>query len=322
MKVCRNCEKERLPPIEGPCPHCRGYYRTIERLPPLMLPGGPGLRRRSGEEDDEEEDGGRRPRRGPVPIGALLDMKQAAALQRRHPTGLSGLDYVFGGGLPETGAVLFCAHAGTGKTSLLMELLLTLPWRSLLLSTEQSKADLLAQFGRLGADRLRRASSHMFVESETRFPAILAAIRDLRPQLLALDSLHEVEGVRDDNDNPMAASNERTVTRVAKILRRLSRKVGFFAFLVGHMSNDGTMMGGAHLRHAVDATLMLGRASKSDKDPRRVLRFRGKTRLGPLGREALFRMTAEGLRDCGPLDPEKEPEPPKGPRPRLTLVPA
>lgn len=279
-KVCRVCKTVRPPPIEGPCPTCGGYVRCVPK------------RRRGGMDEDDMP-------QGPMPVAALLDQDPKAT--KRRPTGLHGVDHVFGGGLPDTGTVLFCAREGTGKTSLLVEVCLHLRIRSLLLSTEQSKQELIDQFARFGAERIR-ASKHMFVESATEMDDILDIIEEVRPKVLALDSLHDIEGVSDDNGNPLTGSGERAVTRAAKVLCRLAREQKFFAFLVGHMTNEGTMMGGAHLRHAVGSVLGLYRFKEDvDSDPRRILRFQGKTRYGPLGRQALFRMTDKGFTDEGPI---------------------
>lgn len=303
VQVCRGCQKERQPPIEGPCPHCGGYLRTVPRR------GRGGLA--------EEDEGDALPE-GPVPVGALLDRPNSVL--PKHPTGLLGVDHVFGGGLPEKRVVLFTGEEGTGKTSFLVELLLTLPLRSLLLSSEQGKEDIIQQFGRFGTERIQRASKFMSVEAETDFSAILATIESYKPQVLALDSLHEVEGVFDDRERPMASNSDQAVCRVAKVVKRLSRKLGFFGFLVGHMANDGTFMGGAHMRHAVDAKLLLSKLH-GDKDPRRLLRFSGKVRFAPLGREALFKMTETGFRDCGPFhdkDEDGDEDEPKDPKPTGT----
>jgi DNA repair protein RadA/Sms len=294
-QVCRHCQAVRTPPIEGPCPICRGFYRTILK----RVQGGAG---EGGADDDERPE-------GPVPVGDLLDEALSDPI-KRLPTGMSGLDHVLGGGMPEVGAVLFSGTAGSGKTSLLVEALLRMRIRSLLISTEQSERDLMAQFLRFGEDRFRRAHRYMSVQHETDFDEILDVIRAHKPRLLVLDSLQDI-----NNDTMIE------VCRAAKTLRRLSRELGFFAFLVGHMNNQDLMMGGAHLRHAVDGLLLLDRLSESDKDPRRILRFRGKVRFAELGREALFRMTEEGFEDCGPLKNEKDKDPPPtGGRPKLRVV--
>lgn len=305
---CRGCKKVRVPPIEGPCPHCRRYLRTTKK------------RLRNSEECEEPE-----LPEGPVSVGALLADRETPRMWEKRVTGLAGVDHVFFGGLPVVGSVLLCAREGIGKTSWVFDLLMTVRIRSLFLSTEQSKEDLIRQFSRFGAGRIARASKYMSIESLTDLDDILAVVEDYKPQILAVDSLHDIEGVTDDNDKPLASGREGAVTRAAKLLHRLARRLELFAILVGHMANDGTMMGGAHLRHAVDGVLGLYPMSEREDDPRRLLRFRGKSRFARLGHQALFRMTDDGFRDCGPwVEKRKDDNDPSpgGGRPlrRLRLV--
>ena len=74
-------------------------------------------------------------------------------------------------------------------------------------------------------------------------------------------------------------------------------------FAIGHVNNDGTVAGGANIRHMLDATLVLRRGS-NDKDPTRILQFEGKSRFGPIGRQARFEMRNSGMVDCGPIKEE------------------
>ena len=302
---CRWCKNERKPPIEGPCPHCGGCYRCHKR--------------RIGIEGEDE----------PLPAGpvgvsdAFRHHENDKDLDLR-PTGLVGVDHIFGGGLPKFGAILLCAKEGTGKTSWLMEVLLAVRVRSLLISTEQSREDLVRQFRRYGKERIM-AAKHMSIDSLTSWPDIQEAIDEIKPKILALDSLHDVEEVTDEQGFGLASSSGGAVTRVAKEIRRTAAEMKMLAFLVGHMANDGQMMGGSHLRHAVDATLVLRRRTDDDKDPMRILGFRGKTRFGQAGHEALYRMSKDGFKDCGPVgadgladepeddDEDEDPTPPPAP---------
>lgn len=301
--VCRWCKGPPVahPPL-GPCDNCGGWYRhdvvNVREgdvfgadIPPL----------KDGE---------------PITAADLFANLEGDESLKKRPTRMSGMDHVFAGGLPHFGAALLCAMAGTGKTTLLYELLCLLAKqkvRSMYITSEQSLPDLGRQFQRLGPP----PEEHLILLAEQDRDRIIRAIEKERPLVVVLDSLHEVERVTDEDGYPMASGEPRAVTRVAKEIRRLSHDEQFFAFLVGHMNNDGTMAGGTHLRHAVDATLVLERIG-GESDPRRILQFKGKTRFGPLGRKALFKMGESGMRDCGPYaDDEDEPAPfPTGRGPR------
>ena len=313
-RVCRGCRAVRLPPIEGPCPHCRGYYRTV-------VPRG-----------RAEDDGA--PDEGPESAAALLARHGDDASLSLRPTGLSGLDHVFGGGLPEAGVILLSAKEGTGKTSLLWELFLSLALqriRSQYLSLEQGKKQLVQQFSRFGAERIERAGRHLIIDAQKSLADVLDSVDRCRPEVAAIDSVHWVQGVLDDHGEPMKSGSAGAVERVAREVKALADDLGVLVFLVGHMNNDGSMAGGHALRHAVDATLGLHRKTDNPRDPRRVLRFETKTRYGEMGREALFRMSDDGFRDCGPIvhpvpgddedDDEDDDAPPRPVKPARPAVP-
>lgn len=307
-RICSRCRKVRQPPIEGPCPHCRGYYRTV---------------RRASHPDGEQGERG-----GAMSAAALFRRHENDPVLSRRPTGLSGLDHVFCGGLPMSGTILVSARDGVGKTSLLWELSLTLAIdrvQVLYISSEQSQRDLVAEFHRFGRDRIERAGRYLRIAAEKDYLNILDLILSSRAEVLTLDSLHLVDGVIDDHDQPLRSGGAAAVERIARDVKELAGEQDLLAFLVGHMNNDGTMAGGSHLRHVVDATLGLRRIDEDDLgDPRRILRFETKTRFGEMGREALFKMTEGGFRDCGPRmarrqddDDDDDGTPPRGGRLRV-----
>lgn len=290
--VCRSCKGPPLPaPPDLACPNCGGYYRH-ERV---FV--------REGEVDGAEI----MPIKEGDPIShADLMAGEDEDEEGRLVTGWSGLDHVCGGGLPKVGAILLAAREGVGKTTFLVGLLHDVAERlkeeTLYITSEQSTQGLRRQFRRLDL----KPSSRMVLVSTQDRDGIIGVIEKRRPRIVVLDSLHEVENVTDETGFSMSSGGERAVTRVAKEVRRLAEEEGFFVILVGHMNNDGTMAGSAHLRHAVDGTLTIERIGP-DSDPRRIMFFK-KCRFAETGRKALFRMGERGMRDCGPYaDDEDEP---------------
>lgn len=298
---CRMCKGPPIPqPPEGACENCGRFARHDS------------IHVREGEIDGAEI----QPLREGEPISAydLLANFQNDETMQKRPTGMKGIDHVFGGGLPYFGAILLCAKEGSGKTSLLWELFLNLAKKkieTMYISSEQSEKDLARQLARCGP----APAKHMTVLAQTDRDAILRALEKRGPRVAAIDSLHEIEGVTDEDGYSMASGGDRTVTRVAKEVRRLAGELECLVFLVGHMNNDGSMAGSAHLRHAVDGTLGLTYLT-DDKDPRRILAFERKTRFGPHGRQALFVMREDGFKDLGPYEKEDEREELKSLMPR------
>lgn len=301
---CRRCKgKPYLPKKpEGACPYCHGFYR-YERADVL-----------EGEVDGAQlppiKDG------EPISMADLMAGKDDDKTDGKRPTGSPGFDHICDGGLPKVGGILVSAMEGLGKTTWLFGLLNLLAeklqLKTMYISSEQSGKGLRRQFARLGLPPSKR----MLVLAEQDAEAIVEAIEDADPDVVAIDSVHDVEGVRDESDYDLSSGGAGAVTRVAKTIRRLSEEMGFFAFLVGHMNNDGTMTGGSHLRHEVDGTLRIDCVTNK-KDPRRILSFEKCRFAETVNRSALFLMGKEGMRDCGPLEDDSyEPPVPTGSGPR------
>lgn len=279
---CRGCKG---PPIaykyDGACPNCGGLYRS--------------------EQVSVAEFGAHTPvRDGEAASMADLIATLDEADEERVQTGLEGLDWVLGGGLPlSSTALLLAAPEGAGKSTLVLELFRALAKqkiRTLYVNCEQSARAFARQHKRLG----EFSSEHQLVLAESDAGAILDAFDKHRPQVACVDSLHTVEGVIDGNGVPFTTGGVSAVSQVGRDLKRYADEAGMCIIAIGHVTSEGTIAGGTHLRHMLDATLFLDR-SPDGADPRRVLRTDGKSRIGEAGRRALFRMTENGLRDEGPL---------------------
>ena len=241
----------------------------------------------------------------PISAGDLIaGMVNDPALIKRA-TGWPGFDWVFDGGLPMFGAIMICASSGTGKSTLLWHLLCLLAQHKvddLYISAEQTLRDLGRQFSRFGP----APSKHMIVHAETDRDSILSTIEKLRPRVVVIDSIHAVEGITDSEGFALATGGVTAVSQLGRDIKRLASELEILIFAVGHMNNDGTVAGGANVRHMLDATLVMRRGI-NDRDPKRVLEFDGKSRFGPIGRQALFEMREDGLIDKGPLThPERD----------------
>ncbi len=90
----------------------------------------------------------------PISAADLLANLEDDETMKKRQTGMTGLDWVFDGGLPYFGAILLCAKAGTGKSTFLWEMLRWLAKKkvsTLYISSEQSLKDLGRQFWGMAA---------------------------------------------------------------------------------------------------------------------------------------------------------------------------
>lgn len=284
---CRRCKGPVLThEWEGPCPNCGGFYRGIVTMRP----------------DDEIEGAEITPIEEGKPISAG-DLFAVMGDIKKIQTGMTGFDYIFNGGLPpHGGGILLCAAAGTGKSTLcwiLLQALAAQKIKGIYVSAEQTLKDLGQQFSWLGKPP-REASRYMLVHHERSRDNILEDIEQSEAKVAIVDSLHTVEDVTDAEGFSMATGGAHAVAQVGSNLKHLAGELGITIFAIGHVNNDGTIAGGTRVRHMLDAVLVM-RPGVSEKDERRILEFEGKTRFGPRGRRALFKMNESGLVDCGPL---------------------
>jgi DNA repair protein RadA/Sms len=207
------------------------------------------------------------------------------------PTGLSEFDRVLAGGLLPGSATLLGGEPGTGKSTLLLQVLGSMASsgrRCLLVAAEEAAHQVLRRASRLGA-----AVPGVFVVEASDLTAVEAAVATLAPDVLVVDS---VQALSDPEGASMAGSPAQ-VRACAERLVRLAKALGPALVMVGHVTKDGSLAGPRTLEHLVDTVLSF----EGDRySTLRVLRSL-KHRYGPSGEAGLFEMGEAGLR--GVMDP-------------------
>lgn len=204
----------------------------------------------------------------------------------RLPTGMSELDRVLGGGLVPGSVVLFSGNPGAGKSTLLIQLMCLLAsQRSGLYVTGEESVQQIA----MRARRLGLPMDDLKVMAETSIEAIVSTARDIRPELLVVDSIQvmHVDGVE---SAPGALAQ---VRESAARLIQYAKQSGTILLLVGHVTKDGNLAGPKTLEHMIDCFIML----EGDNDSRyRTLRA-SKNRYGAVNELGVFAMTDKGLKE-------------------------
>jgi DNA repair protein RadA/Sms len=210
------------------------------------------------------------------------------------PTGVSEFDRVLGGGLVPGSVTVLGGEPGIGKSTLVLQLLSGLArqgGRGLLVSAEESPAQV-----RQRVERLDALAPGLWLVGETSMPGIRAAIQEISPDLVVIDSIQTVF-------DPELESPPGSVVQVrgcAQQLAALAKAGGPITVLVGHVTKEGTLAGPRLLEHLVDTVLSF------DGDRHHALRLlrSAKHRFGPAGELGLFEMTSaglEGVADAGKL---------------------
>ena len=198
-------------------------------------------------------------------------------------TGIDELDRVLGGGLVPGSVTLLGGEPGIGKSTLLLQALAAWPGRTLYVSAEES-----AQQVRMRAERLEAVRPELWLLSETVLPHVIAALDELSPELVVIDSIQTLV-------DPELGSSPGSVVQVRGCAHRLvmeAKKRNVPIVLVGHVTKEGGLAGPRVLEHVVDTVLQF---EGERHHALRLLRA-SKHRFGPTTELGLFEMVETGLR--------------------------
>jgi DNA repair protein RadA/Sms len=209
-----------------------------------------------------------------------------------HPTttGIRELDRVLGGGLVPGSVTLLGGEPGIGKSTMLLQLLASWPGRALYVSAEES-----SQQVRLRADRLGAVRDDLWLHAETSLPHIVAAIDQVKPQLVVIDSVQTIA----DPELPSAPGSVVQVRECAHRLVQEAKRRDVIVVLVGHVTKEGGLAGPRLLEHVVDTVLSF---EGERHHALRLLRAT-KHRFGSVDELGLFEMSERGL--VGVPDPSQ-----------------
>lgn len=218
-----------------------------------------------------------------IPPGVARPIGQVDADSAKPAlSNISELDRVLGGGFVPGSVTLLGGEPGIGKSTLLLQLLAAWPGRTLYVSAEES-----AQQVRLRAERLSAVRPELWLLPETSLPNIVAAIDELQPQLVVIDSIQTVA-------DPDLASAPGSVVQVRGCAHRLvqeAKRRNVTMVLVGHVTKEGGLAGPRVLEHLVDTVLSF---EGERHHALRLLRA-SKHRFGPTNELGLFEMADAGL---------------------------
>jgi DNA repair protein RadA/Sms len=211
-------------------------------------------------------------------------------LSRPRPTGIGELDRVLGGGIVPGSVTLLGGEPGIGKSTLLLQLLASLPGTALYVTAEES-----AQQVRLRAERLDAVRPDLWLLAETALPHVVAAVDDIGPDVVVIDSIQTVH-------DPALGSPPGSVVQVrgcAQQLIAVAKQRGLPVVLVGHVTKEGSLAGPRVLEHVVDTVL----AFEGERHHALRLLRATKHRFGPTNELGLFEMVGHGL--AGVPDPSQ-----------------
>lgn len=264
LYFCNNCGAE-SPKWVGRCPAC-GEWNTMV------------------EEKVQTDNKGRKKGlvRSSKPV-KLSEIEVNEEMRVRMPS--SELNRVLGGGLVAGSLTLIGGEPGIGKSTLLLQNILSIRGRKILyVSGEESAAQL-----KLRADRLGKISENTYILCETQLDAIFTQIENIKPDLVVVDSIQTIMSTEIES----AAGSVSQVRECAASLLRYAKESGVPVILVGHINKEGAIAGPKVLEHIVDTVLQF----EGDRQYLYRLLRAIKNRFGSTNEIGIYEMVEHGLRE-------------------------
>lgn len=205
---------------------------------------------------------------------------------QRLPSTMRELDRVLGGGIVPGSLILFGGQPGIGKSTLLLQVAggLAREGPVLYVSGEESLGQI-----RLRGQRVGALLSSLHVLAETDLFRIEAAVEQVDPKLLIIDSIQTL-------NHPQLESVPGSVAQVREggaFFLKLAKQRNIPVFLVGHVTKEGNLAGPKILEHLVDCVLYF---EGDEHYSYRILRG-VKNRFGPIHEVGVFQMEGRGLQE-------------------------
>jgi DNA repair protein RadA/Sms len=191
---------------------------------------------------------------------------------------------VLGGGLVKGSMLLLGGEPGIGKSTLLLQIALTIPKKVLYVSGEESQSQI-----KMRAERLQNSNTNCLILTETNTQNIFRAIEEVQPDVVVIDSIQTLY-TEYIEASPGAISQIRETT--AELIK-FAKETATPVLLIGHITKDGAIAGPKVLEHMVDVVLQF----EGDRNHTyRILRA-NKNRFGSTAELGIYEMQHVGLRE-------------------------
>jgi len=216
----------------------------------------------------------------PVPVSAI-----ETADEPRIKMPSEELNRVLGGGLVPGSIILIGGEPGIGKSTLVLQNILSIKSRTILyVSGEESARQI-----KMRADRIGRPSDNVFIVCETSLQNIEEHIEKIQPGLLIVDSIQTIAS----DELESVAGSVSQVRECASRLLKYAKESSVPVMLIGHITKDGNLAGPKVLEHIVDAVLHF------EGDGQHIYRLLRaiKNRFGSTSELGIYEMCQRGLRE-------------------------
>ncbi len=263
ISICQNCGAE-SPKWIGKCPACHQWNSYVEEIIANTAKSGaiPFL---------------------PSENKPLMLEDISAANFVRINTGIAEFNRVLGGGLVPGSLVLIGGEPGIGKSTLVLQLALTLKGQKIIYSSGEESLQQI----KLRANRLKLANRETLFLCETSLEAILSVVEQEKPAILIVDSIQTVSTASVES-SPGSVTQVRECTSA---ILKYAKKNHTAVILIGHINKEGNLAGPKVLEHIVDTVIQF------EGDTHHLFRIlrSTKNRFGSTSELGIFEMRQNGL---------------------------
>ena len=264
---CQNCGAQ-YSKWQGQCNSCKSWNTIAEELIQTSKKGD----WKSGSKQEKQ--------RASKPLKiSEIDTTKNPRLDSKD----SEINRVLGGGIVPGSLILLGGEPGIGKSTLMLQISLKLPFKTLYVSGEESQKQI-----KLRAQRISPDSNQCYVLTETNTQLIFSQIESLKPDIVVIDSIQTLQSDFLEASAGSISQIKQTTSELMKFAKETSTPV----ILIGHITKDGTIAGPKILEHMVDVVLQF----EGDRNHIfRILRSH-KNRFGSTHEIGIYEMLGDGLR--------------------------
>lgn len=154
--------------------------------------------------------------------------------EARMDTQNQELNRVLGGGLVPGSLTLLGGEPGIGKSTLMLQIALQLPYKTLYVSGEES-----AQQIKMRAERIHPESEHCYILTETKTQNIFRNISEMEPDIVVIDSIQTLHTDYIESSAGSISQIRETTTELIKFAKETATPV----ILIGHITTAKSIAG-------------------------------------------------------------------------------
>ncbi len=264
---CQNCGTQ-YSKWQGQCTACKEWNTIVEEVI-----------------QKEEKSDWKSPTSAVKRVSKPLKINEIDASQDARMNSLDEeFNRVLGGGIVPGSLILLGGEPGIGKSTLMLQIALKLPYKTLYVSGEESQKQI-----KMRAERIHPNSDNCYILTETKTQNIFKQIEALEPDIVVIDSIQTLHSDYIESSSGSISQIKECTTELIKYAKETATPV----ILIGHITKDGNIAGPKILEHMVDTVLQF----EGDRNHVfRILRA-NKNRFGSTHELGIYEMQGTGLRE-------------------------